>query len=99
MCVRDSGSGVLPLIRPALGDAGDVDVVLDRVDGVLLSGSRTNVHPTLYGEAETESHGPFDHLRDHTPSRIHILEPTRPYLISNAVFRVTKKKSTTSFAT
>lgn len=64
------GSGVLPLILPALGDAGDVDMVLDRVDGVLISGSRTNVHPTLYGEAETESHGPFDHLRDHTSMQL-----------------------------
>jgi putative glutamine amidotransferase len=58
------GSGVLPLVVPALEDETDIDMVLDRVDGVLISGSRTNVHPSLYGEAETESHGPFDPARD-----------------------------------
>ncbi len=60
------GAGVLPVIVPALETGGDVDMVLDRVDGVLISGSRTNVHPTLYGEAETEAHGPFDPARDTT---------------------------------
>ncbi|MEQ8482635.1 MAG: gamma-glutamyl-gamma-aminobutyrate hydrolase family protein [Hoeflea sp.] len=59
-----NGSGVLPLVVPALEDETDIDMVLDRVDGVLISGSRTNVHPSLYGEAETESHGPFDPARD-----------------------------------
>jgi putative glutamine amidotransferase len=39
-------------------------MVLDRVDGVLISGSRTNVHPSNYGEDETEHHGPFDPARD-----------------------------------
>lgn len=59
-----NGSGVLPLVVPALEDDTDIDMVLDRVDGVLISGSRTNVHPSLYGETETESHGPFDPARD-----------------------------------
>ena len=58
------GSNVLPLIVPALTDGTDVDMVLDRVDGVLISGSRTNVHPSNYGEDETEHHGPFDPARD-----------------------------------
>jgi putative glutamine amidotransferase len=58
------GSGVLPLVVPALENETDIDMVLDRVDGVLISGSRTNVHPSLYGETETESHGPFDPARD-----------------------------------
>lgn len=58
------GSNVLPLIVPALSEGTDVDMVLDRVDGVLISGSRTNVHPSNYGEDETEHHGPFDPARD-----------------------------------
>lgn len=58
------GSNVLPLIVPALTDGADVDMVLDRVDGVLISGSRTNVHPSNYGQDETENHGPFDPARD-----------------------------------
>ena len=60
------GSGALPLLVPALEGAVDVDAVLDRVDGVLISGSRTNVHPSLYGAEETEAHGPFDPARDAT---------------------------------
>ena len=32
------GSSVLPLIVPALTEGTDVDMVLDRVDGVLISG-------------------------------------------------------------
>jgi Predicted glutamine amidotransferases len=60
------GARVLPLIVPALEEGGDADLVLDRVDGLLVSGSRTNVHPELYGEAATESHGPFDSARDTT---------------------------------
>ena len=59
-----NGSNVLPLIVPALADGTDVEMVLDRVDGVLISGSRTNVHPSNYGEEETEDHGPFDPARD-----------------------------------
>ncbi|MDF1609192.1 gamma-glutamyl-gamma-aminobutyrate hydrolase family protein [Hoeflea sp. YIM 152468] len=59
-----TGSNVLPLIIPALTEGTDVDMVLDRVDGVLISGSRTNVHPSNYGEDETDHHGPFDPARD-----------------------------------
>lgn len=59
-----NGSGVLPLVVPSLQEPADVDMVLDRVDGVLISGSRTNVHPSHYGEDETDNHGPFDPARD-----------------------------------
>lgn len=38
-------SGVLPLLVPAFGDRIDYDSLLGRVDGVLLTGSKTNVHP------------------------------------------------------
>ena len=59
-----NGANVLPLVVPALTHGTDVDMVLDRVDGVLISGSRTNVHPSNYSEDETENHGPFDPARD-----------------------------------
>lgn len=59
------GANALPLIIPATGTDIDIDMVLDRVDGVLVSGSRSNVHPSHYGERETEQHGPFDPARDH----------------------------------
>ncbi|MBW3096373.1 gamma-glutamyl-gamma-aminobutyrate hydrolase family protein [Pseudohoeflea coraliihabitans] len=60
------GSGVQPLIVPALEVGFDADQVLDRVDGLLISGSRTNVHPSHYGIKATEGHGPFDPARDAT---------------------------------
>lgn len=59
------GANMLPLIVPAIGEDIDIDMLLDRVDGVLVSGSRSNVHPSRYGAAETERHGPFDPARDH----------------------------------
>lgn len=60
------GAGVLPLIVPALESGHDIDAVLDRVDGVLVSGSRSNVHPSLYGKIAEEKDGPFDPARDAT---------------------------------
>lgn len=59
-------AGVMPVIVPALEDNHDIDAILDRVDGVLLSGSRTNVHPSHYGLDHDEAHGPFDLARDAT---------------------------------
>lgn len=60
------GAGLLPLIVPALETGHDIDEVLDRVDGVMLSGSRSNVHPSLYGKVAEEKDGPFDPARDAT---------------------------------
>lgn len=53
-------------IVPALEEGNDVDAILDRVDGLLLSGSATNVHPSLYGAEARDSDGPFDPARDAT---------------------------------
>lgn len=60
------GAGAMPVILPALAGALDLDSILDRVDGVLLSGSRSNVHPSLYGEEPTTAHEPYDPARDAT---------------------------------
>jgi len=59
------GAHCMPLILPALGDAADLDTVLDAVDGVMLTGSPSNVHPSLYGE-EPLGEQPFDAARDAT---------------------------------
>ncbi|MCJ8507205.1 gamma-glutamyl-gamma-aminobutyrate hydrolase family protein [Rhizobium lemnae] len=56
----------MPIIIPALETGADLQTVLDRVDGVLISGSATNVHPSLYGADWTEADGPFDPARDAT---------------------------------
>lgn len=60
------GSGAMPLVLPALGGALDLDAILDRVDGVLLTGSRSNVHPTLYGLEPAPQYEPYDEARDAT---------------------------------
>jgi putative glutamine amidotransferase len=57
---------VMSFIIPALVEGNDIDEILDRVDGLLVSGSATNVHPSLYGMEAKESDGPFDPARDAT---------------------------------
>ncbi|NTG45989.1 gamma-glutamyl-gamma-aminobutyrate hydrolase family protein [Agrobacterium rhizogenes] len=59
-------AGLMALIVPALDDGNDADAILDRVDGLLVSGSATNVHPSLYGKEAKDSDGPFDPARDAT---------------------------------
>jgi putative glutamine amidotransferase len=59
-------AGVMTFIVPALKEGTDVDSILDRVDGVLVSGAASNVHPSLYGRQATEADGPFDPARDAT---------------------------------
>lgn len=60
------GAHAMPVLLPALAGALDLDSILDRVDGVLLSGSKSNVHPSLYGEEPTPDHEPYDTARDAT---------------------------------
>lgn len=42
------GSDAIPMILPSLGADLDLDAALDQVDGVLATGSRSNVNPELY---------------------------------------------------
>lgn len=61
-----SVAGVLPLMVPSFGDRIDFDALLDQVHGVLLTGSRSNVDPSLYGGEASEANGPYDPDRDAT---------------------------------
>ena len=61
-----SVAGVMPVLVPAFGERLDIDGLLDRVDGVMITGSKSNVHPSLYGEEATEANGPYDPDRDAT---------------------------------
>jgi putative glutamine amidotransferase len=46
------GAGALPLVIPALGAGLDLERLLDRLDGLLITGSHSNVEPRHYqGEA------------------------------------------------
>ena len=58
------GLGAIPLILPSLAEAPDFDALLARVDGVLLTGARSNVHPSRYGMAATPKAEPHDPRRD-----------------------------------
>ena len=61
-----TGVGATPLILPSLAGELDLDSVLARVDGVLTTGARSNVHPGHYGDEPTAGHEPYDHARDAT---------------------------------
>jgi len=65
-----AAADVVPIIVPAFGresdDPATIDTVLDRVDGVLISGARSNVDPRLYGARAEDRDGPYDLHRDAT---------------------------------
>ncbi len=59
-------ANVLPMFIPALGSFVDHDSLLDRVDGVMMTGSKANVHPSYYGQEPDERFEPYDLRRDET---------------------------------
>jgi putative glutamine amidotransferase len=61
-----AAAGVFPVLVPSFGDRLDFDSLLDSVDGVLMTGSKSNVHPSLYGGDASERNGPYDPARDAT---------------------------------
>jgi putative glutamine amidotransferase len=60
------GSGVLALVLPALGARQATADVLDAVDGLLFTGSYSNVEPSRYGGAPSEPGTLHDPERDAT---------------------------------
>ena len=63
--VRD-GSGALPLLIPALTPPLELQDLLGAVDGLLFTGSTSNVAPHLYGGPAPRRHTPLDEARDAT---------------------------------
>ncbi len=59
-------TGGLPVVIPAFGDFYDLQDLLARLDGVLLTGSPSNVHPTYYGQPPSAEAEPYDEERDAT---------------------------------
>ncbi|TMH09907.1 MAG: gamma-glutamyl-gamma-aminobutyrate hydrolase family protein [Betaproteobacteria bacterium] len=53
----------VPLVVPSIAD-DEIDVMLDLADGVLLTGSPSNVHPSRFGEAVRDTELPLDVERD-----------------------------------
>jgi len=63
-------AGGTPIMLPSLGEKLDLPAVLSRVDGVLLTGSRSNVHPSNYGEEPSARYEPYDPDRDATTLKL-----------------------------
>ncbi len=57
-------AGAVPIMIPPLGEAGLV--VLDRIDGLLIPGSPSNVHPSHYNGGESLTPDLHDQARDAT---------------------------------
>jgi putative glutamine amidotransferase len=60
------GAGAVPVLIPAIGDRLEVDALLDRLDGVLVTGSPSNVDPAHYGGPPPRPGNEADPARDAT---------------------------------
>lgn len=67
--VRD-GAGGLPFLIPALGSSMDADDILARIDGLLLTGSPSNVEPHHYAGEPSRPGTMHDPHRDETTLRL-----------------------------
>ncbi|MES2015028.1 MAG: gamma-glutamyl-gamma-aminobutyrate hydrolase family protein [Pseudomonadota bacterium] len=60
------GAGCAPLILPALGTELDLETMLAMCDGIMLTGSASNVHPSHYAQDVYDPALPQDPARDAT---------------------------------
>jgi len=69
VAVNDAAEGT-PMLLPALAGRADIEDVVSRLDGLLLTGSRSNIEPVRYGgppdAAEPDPDDPRDRKRDAT---------------------------------
>ena len=63
--VSDS-SNAMPLIIPALGNSLDIPSLVASLDGIMLTGSNSNVFPERYQAHPTSEAEPYDQMRDQT---------------------------------
>jgi putative glutamine amidotransferase len=59
-------AGGLPVILPALGELHEARDWVERLDGLVLTGSPSNVHPHRYRTAASPAAEPYDEARDTT---------------------------------
>ncbi|HET6182091.1 MAG TPA: gamma-glutamyl-gamma-aminobutyrate hydrolase family protein [Acetobacteraceae bacterium] len=60
----DQVIGGVPVLIPASGTAACAETLLSRLDGIILTGSRSNVQPSLYGGPPHPEGTPEDPARD-----------------------------------
>ena len=67
-CVRAISEvcDAVPILLPAIGSDRDAACLLARLDGILLTGSRTNIKPSYYGGPACARDTAEDHARDAT---------------------------------
>ena len=58
------GAEALPLLVPSISDHLDIDELLANADGIMLTGSPSNVHPSHFGQAVHNPALPLDPARD-----------------------------------
>ena len=62
--------GGLPILIPAVGDKLQIDQLLDTVDGLLLTGSYSNIEPHQYNRHPSDGETKHDPNRDATTLRL-----------------------------
>jgi putative glutamine amidotransferase len=67
-CVRAmyEVADAVPVLLPAVGNDRDADCLLSRLDGILLTGSRSHIAPRHYGALQHDEAMPEDAARDAT---------------------------------
>lgn len=65
LAVIEAAGGV-PVLIPSLAQQLDHRALLQRLDGLLLTGGASNIEPEFYGRASEQPHSPRDRLRDET---------------------------------
>lgn len=60
------GAGAMPLLIPAIGPGLDPDQLIDRIDGLMVTGSPSNVDPSHYGGPAAREGNEADPARDAT---------------------------------
>ncbi|WP_120498237.1 gamma-glutamyl-gamma-aminobutyrate hydrolase family protein [Kiloniella sp. EL199] len=59
-------SNTMPVIIPALGNLLDIPKLVSKLDGIMLTGSASNVHPDRYNTQPSPEAEPYDPMRDQT---------------------------------
>ena len=62
--VSDQVVGAVPVLIPANGGRCEIETLLGHLDGIILTGSRSNVHPSLYDGPAHDEGTPEDLARD-----------------------------------
>ncbi|HET9147476.1 MAG TPA: gamma-glutamyl-gamma-aminobutyrate hydrolase family protein [Acetobacteraceae bacterium] len=66
----DQVVGAIPVLIPANGEQADVEGLIERLDGIILTGSRSNVAPFFYDGPPHTDDAPEDPSRDHVTLRL-----------------------------